>query len=150
MSSDVVVFEENFYDVYIKASSPTAVGQIKGIRLVYDLSNRTDVKQLLNDSQTGTTFLHLGSVYLPAGTLQVGSSAVMGTDNVAGTATLEIRRFTGGAVVGSITATGASLQVVSPTSNLAVPYPDFYDLYLKASGVGITAMIKGINLVVIG
>lgn len=149
LGSNVIIFEETFYDIFIKANSPTTIAQIKGFKLVYEPTHRVDVRQALIANVTGTTAKHIGSIYLPAGTMQADSSVLLGTDEITGTATLELRRFSTGDLIGSIVATGI-LQAKSPSSIISVPYPDFYDLYLKASAPSTTAMISGLNLVVIG
>ena len=148
LGSDVIIFEDTFYDIYIKGDGPAVVSQLKGFKLVYEPSNRRDVKQAISENVTGTAAGLIGSLYLPAGTLQAGSSFVLGTTTLTGVATLEIRRFETGSLVGTITATGL-MQVVNPTSTIIITYPGFYDLYLKADSAPVTAMISGLDMVVI-
>lgn len=148
LGSDVVIFEDTFYDIFIKGNSVSTIAQLKGLKVVYEPSNRRDVQQALVSNVTGTIANLIGSIYLPAGTLQSGSSFVLGTNDIAGTATLELRRFTTGTPVGTITSTGI-IQVVTPSAPIVIPYPGFYDLYLKSDSVTVTAMISGLNIVVI-
>jgi hypothetical protein len=149
LGSDVLILEDTFYDIVVKGNSPATIVHIKGFKVVYEPTHRADVRQALAADVTGTTPSYIGSVYLPAGSLQTESSVVLGTDEVAGIATLDIRRFTDSTLVGSISATGV-MQKKNPSSAFSIPYPDFYDLYLKADAPSTTAMISGINLVVIG
>jgi hypothetical protein len=147
LGSDLSIFQDGFYDIYVKGNSPTAVVQVKGFKIVYEPVNRRDILQALTATVTGTTFNHIGSIYLPAGTLQSGSQFLFGTDG-SGTATLEIRRFSTGGLIGTLTSTGL-IQVVTPAAPINVPYPEFYDLYLKSSTISSTALLSGLNLVVI-
>jgi hypothetical protein len=148
LGSDVAIFEEGFYDIFMKGSLIPTVTQIKGFKIVYEPSNRRDILQALDASVTGTTFNNIGSLYLPAGTLQSGSQFLLGTDSGVAVATLEIRRFFNGALAGTITATGL-LQVATPAAPIIIGYPGFYDLYLKASTISATALLSGINMVVV-
>jgi len=149
LGNDVLILEDTFYDIVVKGNSASTIVHIKGFKVVYEPTHRVDVRQALAADVTGVTPSHIGSIYLPAGTLQTGSSVVLGTDEVAGVATLDIRRFTDSTLVGSIVATGV-MQKANPSSVISIPYPDFYDLYLKAGAPSTTAMISGLNIVVIG
>ena len=148
LGSDVAIFEDTFYDIFIKGNSGGTVAQIKGFKLVYEPSNRRDIQQALSENVTGVTSSVVGSIYLPAGTLQSESLFLLGTDSGIGVATLEIRRFFNGALAGTITSTGL-LQVVTPTAPIIIPFPGFYDLYLQADSAPVTALLSGINLVVV-
>jgi hypothetical protein len=149
LGSDVLIFEENYYDIFIKTDNVAGYGQLKGLKIVYEPTHRVDVRQALSSSMVGVTSVLIGSIYLPAGTMQLDSSVVLGTSNVTDTATVEFRRFTNGFLAGSISATGL-LQQASPVTTIAIPYPDFYDLYLYGDTVTTTALISGLNITVIG
>lgn len=147
LGSDLVIFVDGFYDIYVKGGAAPTVVQVKGFKIVYEPTNRRDIIQAFDTNVTGTTFTHVGALHLPAGTLQAGSQFLLGTDGVE-TATLELRRFSNGALVGTITSTGL-VQVVTPGAGISIPTPEFYDLYLKSSTISSTALFSGVNLVVI-
>jgi hypothetical protein len=104
---------------------------------------------VLNDQQTGTTELHIGSVYLTAGTVvRGGSEAMLGGSLVGETANLRLRRYTGGAAVGGVFTTIGTLAPANPLGgDFTIADSDWYDIYLYAGGVGETAIVKGLRLV---
>ena len=105
------------------------------------------VSQALSATVLGTSYQLIGSVYLVAGTILAASSrAMLGTNQVADTAFLELRRFTGGAVISTISATGV-LQNAAPGADIIIAADDWYDLYLRSSLVTTTAIIGGLRLV---
>ena len=105
------------------------------------------VSQALSATVLGTSYQLIGSAYLVAGTILAASSrAMLGTDQVADTAFLELRRFTGGAVISTISATGV-LQDTAPGADIIIAADDWYDLYLRSSLVTTTAIIGGLRLV---
>jgi len=143
-----------------KTSALPAAGAITGAELVYVVqagnSRQTTIDDVrapevvslaLSATVTGTSYQLVGSVYLLAGTILAASSrAMIGTDQVADTADLEIRRFTGAAVMSTISATGV-LQDTAPGGDIVIAAADWYDLYLRASVVTTTAIVRGLRLV---
>lgn len=148
LGSDCIIFEDTFYDIFIKGGDVGTVVQIKGFKIVYDATNRRDIIQALDSSVLGNVPTVVGALYLPAGTLQADSKFLLGTDTGLGVATLDIIRFETGSLITSIGATGV-IQVVSVQEPITIPAPGFYELYLKADSAPITAMLTGIHLVVI-
>jgi hypothetical protein len=100
----------------------------------------------LNETQVGTTELHIGSVKLEAGTrLLATSAAMLGGSIPAETANLRLRRFTGGTIVATWTVTG-SLGEVLLGSPVSITDTDWYDIYLYAGAISETAIVKGLVL----
>lgn len=110
------------------------------------------VKDLvLNANQLGTTELHVGSVYLTAGTVVRGSSAALLGGSASGeTANLRMRRFTGGTIVGGDYTTIGTMAAANPLGGeFTIADSDFYEFYLFAGGAAETALIKGLRLVIV-
>lgn len=110
------------------------------------------VKDLaFNATQTGTTELHIGSVYLTAGTEVKGASvALLGGSTVGETGNLRMRRFTGGTITGGDYTTIGTLAQANPLGGqFSITDTDFYDFYLFAGGPAETAIIKGLRLAII-
>lgn len=105
----------------------------------------------INEEQLGTTELHVGSIYLPSGVrIHATTHAMIGGSVVTETGILNIRRFTGGALIASITRLGAlGDQVLDLGLDVPILASDWYDLYLVAGGAAETALIKGLQLVVV-
>lgn len=148
LGSDCIIFEDTFYDIFIKGGDVGTVVQIKGFKIVYDATNRRDIIQGLDSSVLGNVPTVVGALYLPAGTLQADSKFLLGTDTGLGVATLDIIRFETGTLITSIGAAGV-IQVVNVSEPITIPAPGFYELYLKADSAPVTAMLTGIHLVVI-
>lgn len=97
----------------------------------------------------GTTFVNVGMVRLPAGTLQAGSRIFAGALTVAPDGfDLELRQETGAVLITTWTGTGLMADRVLG-ADVAIPEPDWYSLGLRASGAAVTAVLKGIDLVVV-
>lgn len=104
-------------------------------------------------TQTGTSELLVGSVYLMAGTMVNGNTrALMGGSTTGHTAILRIRRFTGGALMATITRLGTVADVtlgVDGTGPFTAPASDWYELFLAAGGASQTALLNGVRLVLV-
>ena len=97
----------------------------------------------IHDTQTGTTSKLVGAVWLDICTLQTASKVLLGTA-AGGTATLEIRRFTGGTLIYTFSATGALQSVgMSPATSIAAA--DWYELYLYGDALGTVTLIEGVH-----
>lgn len=108
----------------------------------------------LNEEQLGTTELHIGSVYLDISDaplrLHASTHAMIGGAVVADTAILNIREFLGGALVASITRTGLlDDQTLDGGVDVDLVTGGWYDFFLVAGGAAETAIIKGLQLVVV-
>jgi hypothetical protein len=135
-----LAFDPNTGAVYRKSANPSTwvnIGTDAGAR----------IQQALNENVTGVTFDHVGSIYLPLGSLQSSSRCMLGT-LAGGTATLELRRFTGGAVVATwaVTGTLADKTLGAPA---ALPATDWYDLHLKGDAAPTVAQLKGLDWTVL-
>lgn len=104
---------------------------------------------VLDKQQVGTTALHVGSVKLASNQrLLAASAAMLGGSIPSETATLELRRFTGGAVIATWSVT-AALGDVQLVADVTIPADDWYDFYLYAGGVAETALVKGVMLLTV-
>lgn len=148
LDTDVMIADAGFYDLFIKKDNPQGSVQLKGVKLSYTNTNRTDIKQALLYSVVGTTPEQAGSLYLSAGTLQTGSKFLMGTNSSTGVVTLEFRSSRNGSLILTLTSTGL-LKIVNPTKPILIPEPGFYDLYLKSDSDSTTALITGFDISVI-
>jgi hypothetical protein len=148
-ATNITIPATDWYDMFIRASTAPATATILGVRLVVESQLGVRVRQALVDQTTGTTFKLVGSVYLPAGNLQASSRVLAGTVS-GGTdeATLELRQFGSVTALATWTATGL-LQDELLGSTVSLPANAWYDLMLKGSGAAITALLRGIDLVVV-
>lgn len=144
---NIVVANEDWYDLYLKSDVITTNAILRGLKLVYAAGNGTRIRNAFSEDQTGTTPLLVGSVYLPFGALQALSRSMLGT-TAGGTATLELRRFTGGTVVATWQATGA-LQDVQLGAPVNLPATDWYDIYIYGDAGPTVAVVKGLDWTVL-
>ncbi len=105
---------------------------------------------IIDAQQAGTTELHVGSVYLKAGTVvQGGSAAMLGGAAGGQTASLRMRRFTGGTVTGGDYTTVGTLAEANPLGGeFTITDSDWYEFYIFAGNVAHTAIIKGLRLLI--
>lgn len=102
----------------------------------------------LDATQLGTTELHIGSIYLTAGTrLLAECKAMLGGSAVSDTGNLRMRRFTGATIVLNWQNVGALASVDSTEGETLISDTDWYDLYLYAGGAAETAIVKGLRLI---
>jgi len=100
---------------------------------------------ITNSEVVGTTSTLIGSArILIGGNTDFTFRAMLGTTTVT-TATLEIRRFTGGALIDTLTAIGSLQDVTGLT--VAIPADDWYEFYLYGSTVGSISLVKGIRVI---
>lgn len=107
------------------------------------------IRQALDAEVVGTTYVNVGAVYLPAGTLQAASRVFLGVTTAAqDDATVELRRETGGALITSWTVAGplASQSLAAPA---VIPADDWYNIRLAAGGALVVAKLKGIDWTVV-
>jgi hypothetical protein len=90
---------------------------------------------------TGTTETLIGSVYLDAGTITT-VRALFGEQYAAHTASLRLRKFTGGGILHTFTS-GAAPAAVSTTS-LVVAGADWYDVFLFTDDAAGVAFCSGL------
>jgi len=100
---------------------------------------------ITNTEVSGTTSTLVGSARILSGSnTNFSFRAMMGTATFT-TASLEVKRFTGGSSVTSLEATG-SLQDVSGSA-VAIPANDWYEFYLSGSTAATISLVKGIRVV---
>ena len=103
----------------------------------------------LEATATGALPWYAGSVYLDSTqTIRAASRALIGGATAGETALLELRRFTGGALLCSFAPAAGTFQDVPLSGGVDVPVPasDWYDLYLSETGGG-TALARGLLIV---
>jgi len=101
---------------------------------------------ITNTEVSGVTSTLIGSARIIAGTnTEFSFRAMMGTGTLT-TATLEIRRFTGGGLIDTLIAVGA-LQDVTSAIPVAIPADDWYEFYLYGSTAPTVSLVKGIRVV---
>lgn len=146
-AGDIALPITGFYDLELRASLAGVIATILGFNFIFSAGGGTRVDQALVDQQTGTTPLLVGSVFLPAGTLQASSSVLMGTGG-AGTASLEIRRASLGTLVATFTAAAIPAEVTLGSA-VALPGAEFYDITIFGDAAPTTAILNGLNLLVL-
>ncbi len=146
-STNITIPADDWYDLYLRADVGTTNAILRGLKFVYATAAGTRIRQAFDENHTGTTPELVGSVYLPLGTLQSNARCMLGT-TAGGTATLELRRFTGGAVVATWTAAGA-LQDSLLGSSIGLPAADWYDIYLYGDAAPTVAVVKGLDWTVL-
>lgn len=98
--------------------------------------------------QTGVVESHVGSIYLTSGsTVSVDTTALMGTQ-AGGTASFRVRRFTGGAIVLTLTSSSTGLSVASLGAPVAIAADDYYDFFLFGDAAPTVSIIRSLYLVV--
>tara|TARA_R110002167_G_scaffold114631_2_gene288551 strand:- start:4806 stop:5705 length:900 start_codon:yes stop_codon:yes gene_type:complete len=90
---------------------------------------------------TGTTETLVGSVYLAAGTIST-VSALFGEQYAAHTASLRLRKFTGGGILHTFTSVSAPAAV--STASLVVAGADWYDVFLFTDDAAGVAFCSGL------
>jgi hypothetical protein len=119
------------------------------VNFVFTPGGGTLINQAIIGDVTGVTPLLIGSVYMPAGTLQASSEVLLGTGG-SGVASLELRRSGLGTLVATWTTLSGALPgpVFLPA---AVPLPgaEFYDLTLFGDAGGTQAILQGLHLTVL-
>ncbi len=93
---------------------------------------------------TGSNFTLVGSVYLRQTTL-TEIRAILGSDDLNDTATLEIRNNSNSNVIASLSQNG-NITSVTTTGSAPVPLSDWYDLYLSNDTTG-SARCNGIKFI---
>jgi hypothetical protein len=97
-----------------------------------------------NESQVGTTELYIGSVFIPADSIIQANSLAMLGGTVTG-AVLNVRAFSGGALLGTFTASGP-LGSWNLSNDIVVTSSGWYDFYLAGATPADTAICKGVTL----
>lgn len=98
--------------------------------------------------QTGTTELHVGSIYLTNGsTISTDTTVLLGTQ-AGGTASFRIRQFTGGTLILTLASASVGLSVITLGAPVAISADDYYDFYLFGDAGPTVSVIRGLNLVV--
>lgn len=100
---------------------------------------------VFNESQLGTTELHIGSIYVDSeAVILSGSLAMLGGSSTG--AVVNIRKYTGGTLVGTFDSNDVPIGSVSLGTDIVVMSGDWYEFYLAGKTAGDTAICKGITL----
>lgn len=105
----------------------------------------------INETQTGTSPLWVGSIWIRENSmLKADSRAMLGATDGADTAILSLRRNSGGTVIAEWTCNGVLADtVVDGFSDIPIADSDWYDIYLYAGDTDQTAEVKGLRLNII-
>lgn len=148
-AGDIALPVDGFYDLELRASLAGITASLLGVNFVFTPGGGTLINQAIIGDVTGVTPLLIGSVYMPAGTLQASSEVLLGTGG-SGVASLELRRSGLGTLVATWTTLSGALPgpVFLPA---AVPLPgaEFYDLTLFGDAGGTQAILQGLHLTVL-
>lgn len=109
----------------------------------FDNTGGDRVRLTWNESQTGTSEASIGMIYLLEGTVIPTANVMIGA--LAGgtdSATLRLRRFTGGTLIETWTVTGP-LAEATLAAAIEITASDWYEFTLAAGGVAQTALAKG-------
>lgn len=87
--------------------------------------------------------MHIGSLYLDAQTYTTFGAMFADIGSGGNNSHVELKRFTGGATLLTLTNTTSSFAYVT-ASSVTVSTADWYDIYISASGNPATASIRGI------
>ena len=103
---------------------------------------------ITNTEVSGTTSTLVGAARILAGSnTNFSFRAMMGPASPAlVTSSLEIKRFTDGASVFELTASGIGLQDASGSA-IPIPADDWYEFYLSGSSLTTVSLVKGIRVV---
>ena len=87
--------------------------------------------------------MHVGSLYLDAQTYTTFGAMFADVGVGGNNSHVELKRFTGGTTLLTLTNTGSSFAYIT-ASSVTVSTSDWYDIYISASGNPATASIRGI------
>ena len=87
--------------------------------------------------------MHVGSLYLDAQTYTTFGAMFSDVGAGGNNSHVELKRFTGGSTLLTLTNTGSSFAYIT-ASSVTVSTSDWYDIYISASGNPATASIRGI------
>jgi hypothetical protein len=87
--------------------------------------------------------MHVGSIYLDARTYTTFGALFADIGSGGNNSHVELKRFTGGSSLFTLTNTNSSFAYVT-ASSVTVSNTDWYDIYISASGNPATASIRGI------
>jgi len=87
--------------------------------------------------------MHIGSLYLDAQTYTTFGAMFSDVGSGGNDSHVELKRFTGGSTLLTLTNTGSSFAYIT-ASSVTVSTSDWYDIYISASGNPATASIRGI------
>ena len=145
---DIVVATPGWYSLRLRSDTALTNATLFGLRFVYSLGNGTRIRQAIDAEVTGDTFENVGSVYLPAGTLQAPGRIFAGATTGPDSAEIELRRETGGTLITTWTAVG-TLQEMTLGGGVTIPAGDWYNIRLRGDAGGVVAVLKGIDWTVL-
>jgi len=107
------------------------------------------VDLILNAEVSGTTSTQIGSARILTGSNTYAAFRLMMGTSTTATASLQVKRFTGGSTITTITGSGIGLQDISSSgqtiSSLGM-VDDWYDFYASGSSAVISTLVKGIKV----
>lgn len=129
----------------VMASHPNALAHAV-IALETDSINlkASAINAALDGEQLGTSARFLGSLRLPGG-VSPRIRVLIGCVDTTKSATLEIRRFTGGATIVTLGGVAGGLTERT-TTTVTIPASDWYGLYLYGSDSTAVSLCKGIAI----
>jgi len=107
---------------------------------------------ILNAEVSGTTSTNIGSARIVTGSNTTISFRAMFGPSTEATGAIEVKRFTGGASILILSASGIGLQDISG-SGITLPgpdaniYNDWYDFYASGSAADVSTLVKGIRVI---
>ena len=108
------------------------------------------VDLVLNAEVSGTTSTHIGSARIITGSNTLVSFRVMfGPTTTPATGTVEVKRFTGGSTILSLTSSNIGLRDISGSQTSAADLGlvnDWYDFYASGTVADSSVIVKGIKV----
>ena len=104
---------------------------------------------ILNAEVSGTTATLIGSARILTGSNTYASFRGMFGPSTAATSSIEVRRFTGGSSITTLTSSGMGLQDISGSGATIASFgmvDDWYDFYASGSAGVTSTLVKGIKV----
>ena len=104
---------------------------------------------ILNAEVSGTTSTLIGSARILTGSNTYAAFRGMFGPSTTATASIEVKRFTGGSSITTLTSSGIGLHDISGSGATIASFgmvDDWYDFYASGSGVSVSSLIKGIKV----
>lgn len=111
-----------------------------------------EIDLILNAEVSGTTSTHIGSARIISGSNGYASFRAMfgSSTELNQTASLEVKRFTGGSSITSLNSEGIGVKDISGSQATVVALGlvnDWYDFYASGSQENSSVLVKGIRVV---
>lgn len=135
------------YNPSISAALTVNLPVIDSTSEVYNPSISSEVNfytEIVSASNpANSSSMHVGSIYLDARTYTTFGALFADIGSGGNNSHVELKRFTGGSSLFTLTNTNSSFAYVT-ASSVTVSTADWYDIYISASGNPATASIRGI------